>query len=54
MAFCTLFDTNYTAQGLALLRSIYRHHGADSVVVVLAMDDETAERVRGVGVGQSR
>ena len=51
MAFCTLFDANYTAQGLALLRSIYRHHGAASVVVVLAMDNDTAGRIRGVGVG---
>jgi hypothetical protein len=40
--YCTYFDRNYLAQGLALWASL-RRHDADAVLWVLALDDYTKD-----------
>ena len=45
---CTYFDRGYLAQGLAMWRSLARHD-ATAVLWVLALDDETADVLRGLG-----
>jgi len=45
--YCTYFDSNYLAQGLALWRSLARHDAA-AVLWVLALDDATAAVWRGL------
>lgn len=44
-AYCTYFDTNYLAQGLAMWRSLARHDVA-AVLWVLALEEETAGVLR--------
>lgn len=47
-AYCTYFDRNYLAQGLALWRSLERHDPL-ALLTVLALDDETAAILARVG-----
>jgi hypothetical protein len=39
--FCTLFDKNYLAKGLAMIESLKRHSSEEFTVHVLALDSET-------------
>ena len=41
--YCTLFDSNYALQGLALLKSLIKTTGKDFHLFILALDEEIEE-----------
>jgi hypothetical protein len=54
MIFCTLFNTAYLPQGIALYRSLERTAKADFVLYVLCMDDFTASALRAANLPNLR